>query len=308
MDQNGASYVRLADLNMEAPLNHLRMLVSRHKRTVGLTALGLLLGAGLAQAQDMKVGRLNPPASVYTTASGLNNRGTIVGSFGAPGKQLQGFRYSIGKKAYKAINYPGATYTIAMAVNDNNVIVGEYSDSGGLNHGYFLQGSTFTQYDVDKTGTGIFGINNAGDFVGSVGANGNYQGFLNVGGKVTTFTVDGNPTEAYGINSADSVVGYFVDPQFTGTHGFVRDASGKVTQIDPPGSNTAGCTGITDSGVITGFYEDGSGAVHGFILANGKYRKTGFQYVARMNQAGAFVGSVIGKDGLTYGFEAHPTR
>src|SRR5205807_7907780 len=106
----------------------------------------------------------------------------------------------------------------------------------------------FTQYDVaGSSGTSVQGINNAGDFAGTVGSNGFYQGYVSIGGTVTTFSFDGLPTEAYGINSSNSSVGFFVNKQLNGTHGFLRDAAGTITQIDFPGSISSGCTGINDA-------------------------------------------------------------
>ena len=61
-----------------------------------------------------------------------------------------------------------------------------------------MNGAVPTQYDVPGfTGTVVQGINNAEDFSGTVGSNGDYQGFVSVWGVVTTFTVHGRVTDAY---------------------------------------------------------------------------------------------------------------
>jgi len=262
-----------------------------------------------ALAQTLKFGRLNPPGSTYTTASGLNNKGIVVGSFAAPGKPLLGFYDNAATKTYATLNFPGSSSTIAMAINDKGRVAGTFQDQAGNSHGYFFQNGHYTQYDLHKgEGTGVLGINAQGDFAGFTGANGVYSGLVSIAGKATTFTVDGNATEAYSVNSHHSVVGFFVDPAFTGTHGFLRDENGKTTQIDFPGSNTTGCTDITDDGIITGFYEDAAGNVRGFIFSNGKYHSHDVQYISGINDQHAFVGSVVGKDGLTYGFLARPVQ
>jgi probable HAF family extracellular repeat protein len=274
-----------------------------------LSLVILLLLALAASAQTLKFGRLSPPGANYTTASGLNNKGIVVGSFGAPGKQLRGFSYNVASKTYTTINFPGSLSTIAMGVNDRGRVAGTFQDTAGVSHGYFFQNGHYTQYDLHKgEGTGVLGIDANGDFAGFSGANGAYSGLVSIGGKATTFTVDGNATEAYAVNSHHSVVGFFVDPAFTGTHGFLRDEKGNVTQIDFPGSTTTGCTDITDGGIITGFYEDAAGNAHGFILSGGKYHSHDVQYISGINDHHAFAGSVIGKDGLTYGFLARPVQ
>ena len=269
----------------------------------------LLLLTLPAAAQTLKFGRLNPAGANYTTASGLNNKGIVVGSFGAPGKQLRGFSYNVATKTYTTLNFPGSLATIAMAINDQGRVAGTFLDTTGASHGFFFQNGHYTQYDLHKDeGTGVFGINAQGDFAGFSGANGAYSGLVSIGGKATTFTIDGNATEAYAVNSHHSVVGFFVDPAFTGTHGFLRDENGKVTQLDFPGSNSGGATDITDDGIITGFYEDASGNIHGYIYSNGKFHSHDVQYISGINDHHAFAGSLIGKDGLTYGFLARPVQ
>jgi hypothetical protein len=44
----------------------------------------------------------------------------------------------------------------------------------------------------------------------------------------------------------------------------VRSGKGKITSFDPVGSTGTTVVGINNSGVITGFYSDGS-ATHGFV-------------------------------------------
>jgi hypothetical protein len=274
------------------------------------TASALLL-AGIAilpaPAQTSPVTRLNPAGSSYTTAAGLNNIGTVVGAFELPGQSLEGFSYNASTQQYKTFNAPGALYTVALGVNDLNTIVGTFTTPDNVGHGFFLNGSTFTQYDVaGGSGTEVHDINDTGNFAGTVGSNGVYQGFVSIGGTVTQFTVHGRPTDAYGINSTNSVVGFFVNPAATGTHGYLRGPGGFVTQIDFPGSTSTACTSINDAGVITGFYNDSTGAVHSFILTKGKYQTTTFPYIAQINNSGAIVGSTASKAGLTVGFLALP--
>jgi hypothetical protein len=111
-------------------------------------------------------------------------------------------------------------------------------------------------------------------------------------------------TDAYGINNSGSAVGFFINAAATRAHGYMRDASGKITVIDFPGSVTSACTGINDAGVITGFYMDRAGATHGYILINGNFLTSTLPYLAQPNNKGEFVGSLTGKSGQTFGFLA----
>jgi hypothetical protein len=81
-------------------------------------------------------------------------------------------------------------------------------------------------------------------------------------GALTRFQANGKDTFTAGINASGEVTGsYSTSP----VHGFLRDTSGVITTIDPPGSTGTFLTSISDSGAITGFFVDGSGS-HGFIL------------------------------------------
>jgi hypothetical protein len=115
--------------------------------------------------------------------------------------------------------------------------------------------------------TGIFGINDAGDFDGSFGnATQPDQGFVNIGGNLTTFAVPGSyDSFPAGINSSDQIAGYYDDQNMV-IHGFFRDANGNITApIDPPGATSTLLLGINDSGIMVGRTVDANG-VHGLIF------------------------------------------
>lgn len=280
-------------------------------QTIRNTAFTLLV-AGIAvlpaSAQNTTIRRLNPPGAIYATAAGVNSTGIVVGTYGLPGKQLRGFAYVVNKNTYHTLMVPGAYYTIPLAVNDAQTIAGTFATPDGVTHGFFsVNGALPTQYDVPGfTGTVVQGINNAGDFSGTVGSNGDYQGFVSIGGTVTTFTVHGRPTDAYGINSSGSTVGFFINKALTAFHGYLRGPGGFITQIDAPGSLSTACTSINDAGVISGFYVDSLGTNHGFILSNGTFTTTQFDYIAQINNAGAYAGSTTDKSGHTFGILLQP--
>jgi probable HAF family extracellular repeat protein len=293
-------------LNNLSTGNHL---FSQAKRVAALLLLPFLVTLTLPQAQGQKLAiqRLNPPGSAYAFAFGLNNGGKVVGSFTDSVGAYHGFIYDGAK--YKIVTFPkSASFTQTNGINDSNVVVGDYTTADGLNHGFFLRAGKLTSYDVTKgVSTRIYAINDAGTFVGSVGNDGANQGYLNRGGKVTVFTVNGNPTEDYGVNKSDVSVGSFLDPDLIHTHGFVRDASGKITQVDYPGGiGITVCLGINDLGVIGGYYVDTSNVAHGFTLTKGTFRRFWVPDVAGINNAGVFVGGYTTKANKNYGFLTTP--
>jgi uncharacterized membrane protein len=222
-----------------------------------LLPLFFLLNMSWAQQSAYTFKTLNPSGSTYAFAFGINDKGTVTGSFTDAKGVYKGFSYKAGK--YATIIFPGAgkTFTQANGINDSNTIVGDFIGKDQLTLVFVLSNGKFTRFDAQEgVSTWISGISNTGSLVGFAGNQGNNQGFVKVGKKVTLFTYQGNATYANGINKANASVGYFIPPPFIATHGFYRAANGDLTQIDFPGSQATDCLGINDAGVITGFYLD----------------------------------------------------
>jgi hypothetical protein len=77
---------------------------------------------------------LDVPGATSTSAIGINNYGTIVGSYTAASK-THGFVYNSG--IFTSFDFPGATSTSASGINDTGGIVGSYTDAAGNIHGFF---------------------------------------------------------------------------------------------------------------------------------------------------------------------------
>jgi hypothetical protein len=99
-------------------------------------------------------------------------------------------------------------------------------------------------------------------------------------GKITFYTLPSNysPTgpfnaTATGMDNAGDVVGAYTGADGA-LHGFVRKASGALTQINDPRAAAGGTAadGISpDGSVITGFYAGKTGVLHGFLLHQGTF-------------------------------------
>jgi len=80
-------------------------------------------------------------------------------------------------------------------------------------------------------------------------------------------------TEAAAVNNFGVIAGWYLDPDGSRDHGFIRSADGlSYTSIDFPGSGVMSTSvyGINDEGDVSGTYYDGS--LHGFIrTSNGVY-------------------------------------
>jgi hypothetical protein len=269
----------------------------------------VMLSTQSALGQGFKMTELDVPGNTTGTFPlGVNTSQSVVGDYVNSSGAVVGFLYAGGK--YSDVIFPGSNnFTRANGINDSNTVVGDFylsSDNGY--HGYTYVGGVYTQYDVDlgKVSTSIFGVNNAGDFAGTVGAGSSTEGFVTIGGTVTKFYGSGTDnTYAYAINSSDEVVGQYFDSSNI-SHGFYRNAGGTITEIAYPGAIQTSCSGINDSGEITGTYRDSSKHYHGFTDIKGTFATTDFRTGGGVNSKGAYDGGYIGFDGALHGYLASP--
>jgi hypothetical protein len=135
---------------------------------------------------------------------------------------------------FRAFDVPGATGTQVNGVNDGDVIEGAFTDASGQ-HGF-----------VDGPG-GLARF----DYPGTDGV-----------------------TQAFAIDNSGDVVGVYTDAAGA-DHGFLRSSNGTVTALaSPPGAGSGQGqgtfpTGITDRGVIVGYYVGTDGVAHGYAQGPG---------------------------------------
>src|SRR6476619_1826047 len=183
-----------------------------------------------------------PGAGNNTLPQKINERGDIVGIFLDSNLVSRGFvRFSDGSFSAPIVD-PNDTvgFTEGRGINNSRTVVGDYATSDGNQHGFFLSGGTFTEYDVPgAVTTDVLGINDPGDFTGTFDpGSGILQAFISVGGTLTSFSVPAAiSTLAYEINNSQHLtVGYYIDSSGI-LHGCYRDSAGALHfPIDPSGS------------------------------------------------------------------------
>ena len=157
--------------------------------------------------------------------------------------------------------------TEGWGINNSRLVCGYYVH--GTNHGYFLMGRMFHNFDVPgSTYTLLLGLNNAGDFCGSdIPGSGVQSAFFSLGGVITEFTVPrATASLAEQINSSNQVCGFFSDGSFV-DHGYFRDSDGTIyAPIDPAGSTETMIFGNNDSNWMVGRYTDSGGLTHGLLF------------------------------------------
>jgi hypothetical protein len=134
-------------------------------------------------------------------------------------------------------------------------------------------------------------------------------------GKITFYTLPSNYSPAgpfnataTGMDNAGDVVGAYTGAN-GGLHGFLRKASGALTQINDPQAAAGGTVadGISpDGSVITGFYADKAGVPHGFLLHGGAFTTYDVPgaagTVVGFDNHGEFGGTYFTASGLSRGF------
>ena len=212
-----------------------------------------------------------PGTGNQTRPQKINSTGDIAGLFVDTAGESFGFTRRSNGVFSPPIADPNATsnFTEGRGINDSRVVCGDYTDSAGAFEGFFFSHNTFTNYDIEPTFTIVLGINNVGDFVGSViPSSGIQSGFLSIGGNVTEFTVpNATATLAYQLNTRNTSCGYYIDGTDGLTHGYYRDPDGTLhSPIDPVGSTGTILFGNNDTNLIVGRYSDSAGATHAILF------------------------------------------
>ena len=100
-------------------------------------AVGFFIGkAGNAHAFEFSIPggwfrRMQIPGAVSTTATGINNRGDIVGFFTNTRRRDPGASCSARTATLTRLTVPGASSTMAFGVNDQREVVGTYMVGSG---------------------------------------------------------------------------------------------------------------------------------------------------------------------------------
>ena len=265
--------------------------------------------------------QIDVPDATLTVASGINDRGQIVGLLVDTGNVVHGFL--LDKGVSSRIDPPGATFTQPLAINDQGQIVGIFEDAGGITHGFLLDDGAFTTIDFPgATNTELTDINDRGQIVGAFqNTEGIFHGFLLEQGVFTRIEFPGAiGTEPTGINDRGQVTGLFLDAGAV-IHRFLLD-KGAFTQIDIPGETTMPfgdpreAVRINNRGQIVTNFQDtpeppapGVQPVHGLLIEDGAFTQIDVPgaiatETLAINDRGQIVGQFIDANVVSHGFVA----
>lgn len=212
-----------------------------------------------------------PGTGNQTRPQKISDKGDIAGVYLDSAAVSRGFTRLANGTFGPPIVDPNDTsnLTEGRGINNSRTVVGDYLDSAGAFEGFFFSHNTFTNYDPEPTFTIVLGINNVGDFSGSViPSSGIQSGFVSIGGVMTDFVVpNATASLAYQINGLNQSCGYYIDANSV-SHGYWRDSDGSIhAPIDPAGSTTTILFGNNDKNLMVGRYIDAGGATHGILFA-----------------------------------------
>ena len=247
--------------------------------------------------------------ATYTTATGINNAGQVVGSCAG----LHGYRWT--PNSIRSIDFPGAAATFAADINSLGEIIGTYeSAAGSPAQGFQLNKGIDTTIDASGAfQTALTGINTFGEMVGYWNDKEyNTYGFLYSKGTFTPISVPGSlATFPKGLNSSAIVGSYSTS---TALHAFLLQG-GVLTSLDFPGAIFSDAHSINESGEVIGIYEDIDFQEHGFLWQGGAFVATFDLQNATMqddaftrlslNDKGQIVGSYSDSKGVHHGFLAN---
>lgn len=246
------------------------------------------------------------PGALDTSPSGINESGVVVGSFVNEAYETQSFvRFSNGTFS-DPIVYPDAQSTYLSDINNNGTMCGSYL-ANGVYHGFFLSGSTFTNFELPAPNTLLRGVNDDGNFSGTTID----QAFVSINGTVTMFAIPRAAiTDGYGINNLNQMVGGAVrGPEIE--YSFRRDPDGNIVwPIRAPGFGNTGMFGLDDKGRMVGFVTKintptqavFSRPSHRFDIYS--YPGAIFTEFTDINSHGQICGQYKTPDGIEHGFIA----
>ncbi len=252
-------------------------------------------------------------------ASAVNDIGQVLGTGYGPG--YHAIRWFNGTVTHLGSIDGG--YSAGLSMNSSGNIVGRAVNGDGGGQGFSYINGQFNALSVDIAR----GINDANEYVGSVGYYWTYGGYVHsvehgfvfangvstdigdIGGGLRTYT------ECFAINDAHQVTGYSTAADGT-QHAFLYQ-SGTLTDLGTLAPYWSCGLSINNSGVIVGSLDNAYGVTLGsFVYANGTMRDVtdvlgpaaaGWSQitVSKINDQGWMIGTgTLASDGLTHSFLA----
>jgi len=244
----------------------------------------------------------------FGSANAINDSGQVVGNSTTSGDRVGHAYLNIGG-ALRDLASPGSDYGEADAVNEKGQAIG-ISITGG--DPCCLHGFVYREGALQDLGRRAMphGINNQGQFVGSVEEAGSAKrAFVEVAGSIQILgTLGGSTGSAEAINDKGQIVGGSAVKGDTATHAFLFDG-GSMRDLGTLGGNHSYATAVNGQGEAVGYSNlPGDTAQHAFLYRGGRMRDLGslggsHSLATAINEQGLVVGfSRLEKENVTHAF------
>jgi hypothetical protein len=293
--------------------------MTRHALKIALmTALALLMAIPATAGTD-KIISFAPPGGIETQPAAINASATVVGRYqdnNGDGISPGFIRDASGIFTALYVPIAGTTETTATWINDTGQITGWYSDGKFSFHGFLRDKvGNYTSFDpLGSTRTVPQTINSGGEISG-VYSTSFTSGFLrDATGNFATFGGPGSCGDSV-VNAVLSASGqiagtcYYNGGTFTY---FIRTGDGILTEYsDSFGGAVISVSAISDQDVLTGYYEDAVGLIHGFWRDSSglhpfDYPDSSLTAPTGINFSGTITGYYENEDGTRHGFVRDP--
>ena len=213
----------------------------------------------------------HPADPAFTQLLGINNSSVIAGYYGdGSAVPNNGFTLIL-PNSFTPENFPSAAQTQVIGINNTGWNDGFYVDGAGVTHGFTYNGSFAT---VDAPGTAF--------------------------------------NQLLGINDSLTAVGYSsTDPTGATLQMSFKESGGVFSYITgfPVSTGNNQAVGINNAGTAVGFYQDPSGAFHGYIATGTTANTFDVSFAGAMgtqafgiNNHGEIVGDYTDSTGTMHGF------
>jgi len=215
--------------------------------------------------QTYKYATIDFPNATATSANGINNVGSIVGTYSKTQNQLAGIPPAPGDHGFKltngalsTINISNTISTDVIGINNNGDIVGIYVTSDNRSHGFWRHSGT-----IHNLSFGARAINNTPTIVGFTFSGSKCAIWTN--GILRTLAVSsnsGDSTSCTGISNSGEIVGQnFTLDNF---RSFLKLGS-DIDFFEPAGAEDDYVNGVNGRGDVVGWSPSRGG---GYLILN----------------------------------------
>lgn len=234
-------------------LRHLRCSVNQFRTHVSTLFLFSFLLCAASSLHAATWTTIDYPGQRSTGATGINNSGTIVGTYEDASFVVH--QWVLHGGVFTVVDVPNAVFSQTSQVNNLGHFVGYYQSSLDSHYyGYLYDGQTFTPLQYPGASlTFASGINDNDEIVGGYTDTNNVShGFTWSNGTFITFDYPGaSQSGVNAINNQGLMVGYFNDAKGI-RHNYGYDATGKFRPLDLPKFSVVQGGGLNIHGTVVG--------------------------------------------------------